>query len=111
MRPQLVDGWEMTGELWPSPSDHGRPVRERTVELCGSAPARPFVSEQNAMLLQYRLPAAGSALSLRVRHLPNPRRESHHHRQMAASGTCPTPDVSHITTRRWPRPAPAQPQT
>ncbi|XP_043218311.1 corticotropin-releasing factor-binding protein-like [Amphibalanus amphitrite] len=73
-RVALVDGWEMMGELWPSPSDHGRPVEERTIELCGTAPPpRPFVSEQNAVLLQYRLPAAGSALSVRVRHLPNPR--------------------------------------
>ncbi|XP_037080253.1 corticotropin-releasing factor-binding protein-like [Pollicipes pollicipes] len=69
----LVDGWEMNGQLFPGPADHPLPVRERYLEHCGTTTTlQPVRSAQNAALLQYRLPVAGSAISLRVRHLPNP---------------------------------------
>ena len=71
-----MDGWELNGQLWPSPEDHGRPSEERFQEFCGTSPRRVRLrSEQNTALLQYRLPTPGSALSIRVRHLPNPARE------------------------------------
>jgi len=69
----IVDGWEMSGEYFPSPQDHHLPLEERIVSDCGSRRTKSrFLSSQNAALVQYRVPKHGQGFSLRVRYLKNP---------------------------------------
>src|SRR5688572_6270224 len=75
---QIVDGWELNGQLFPSAVDHEKRLEERYHETCGRKriyPAR-FYSSQNAALIQYRIPLFGQGFSVRVQHVVNPRRTS-----------------------------------
>ncbi|XP_035712586.1 corticotropin-releasing factor-binding protein isoform X2 [Folsomia candida] len=74
----VVDGWELNGEVFPSPLDHEKDTASRFQDVCidSSSPSqqlqRTFTSSQNAALIQYRVPAYGQGFSIRVRHVQNP---------------------------------------
>ncbi|XP_077288585.1 corticotropin-releasing factor-binding protein [Arctopsyche grandis] len=68
-----IDGWELNGQFFPSPRDHPLPEDDRFAEMCGNQRVkRVFVSNQNAALLQYRVPMKGKGFSIIVRHVKNP---------------------------------------
>ncbi|XP_015126073.1 corticotropin-releasing factor-binding protein [Diachasma alloeum] len=68
----VVDGWELNGELFPSPMDHPLPLKERFDEFCGKRVSKTYVSTQNAILIQYRIPVRGKGFSVYVRSHKNP---------------------------------------
>ncbi|XP_011297121.1 corticotropin-releasing factor-binding protein [Fopius arisanus] len=68
----VVDGWELNGELFPSPTDHPIPLNERFDEFCGDYASKTYVSTQNAALIQYRIPMKGKGFSVFVRSHRNP---------------------------------------
>ncbi|XP_075148868.1 corticotropin-releasing factor-binding protein [Haematobia irritans] len=66
----FVDGWELNGEYFPSAKDHHRPLEDRVQEFCNNYKQWPrlsnkkfFRSNQNAALLQYRIPVKGSFIA------------------------------------------------
>ncbi|XP_063978532.1 corticotropin-releasing factor-binding protein isoform X2 [Diachasmimorpha longicaudata] len=68
----VVDGWELNGELFPSPMDHPLPLKERFDEFCGKRVSKTYVSSQNAILIQHRIPVRGKGFSVYVRSRGNP---------------------------------------
>ncbi|XP_033216866.1 corticotropin-releasing factor-binding protein [Belonocnema kinseyi] len=68
----FVDGWELGGELFPSPSDHHLSLEDRVSEFCGPRVNRIFLSSQNGALIQYRIPMKGKGFTVLVRHPENP---------------------------------------
>ncbi|KAJ8982312.1 hypothetical protein NQ317_006657 [Molorchus minor] len=69
----VVDGWELNGELFPSPRDHPKAISSRFTEFCGQRKVKQaFLSSQNVALIQYRMPARGSSFSFSVRFVKNP---------------------------------------
>lgn len=76
---QVVDGWELNGELFPNEGDHPLPIKERVAEFCGKSRwyrgKKIFTSSQNAALLQYRVPLRGRGFVVSARYPKNPRRE------------------------------------
>ncbi|OXA46805.1 Corticotropin-releasing factor-binding protein [Folsomia candida] len=68
----VVDGWELNGEVFPSPLDHEKDTASRFQDVCidSSSPSqqlqRTFTSSQNAALIQYRVPAYGQGFSIRA---------------------------------------------
>lgn len=70
-----MDGWELSGELFPSPSDHHLPLEQRVSEFCGPRVNRIFLSSQNGALIQYRIPMKGKGFTVLVRHPENPERK------------------------------------
>lgn len=70
----------MSGAVFPSYEDHEKSPSNRFHDLCvdgkHSLPVRRiFTSSQNAALIQYRIPVFGQGFSVRVEHVPNPRRK------------------------------------
>lgn len=75
---QVVDGWELNGEYFPSPEDHPLPLEQRVVSECGSRQVKSrYLSSQNAALVQYRVPRMGQGFSMRVSFVKNPQRNIH----------------------------------
>lgn len=74
---QIIDGWELNGEVFPSESDHPLPIKERVNEFCGKNRwyKKTFKTSQNAALLQYRIPATGKGFVVSAKYPKNPRRE------------------------------------
>lgn len=73
---QLVDGWELQGELFPSPEEAEGGLDAQYKTFCGAAaPPTLFTSSQNVALVQFRVPRAGQGFRVRVRFLRNPERE------------------------------------
>lgn len=73
---QFVDGWEINGKFFPSAEDHLLPEERKVQEFCGKIKSRRvYVSSQNAAVIQYRTPKAGSSFKITVRHVVNPRRK------------------------------------
>ena len=74
---QVVDGWELNGEVFPSEMDHRLPLKQRISEFCGKniGVKRSFTSSQNAAVIRYRIPKPGKGFTLFARFLKNPRRE------------------------------------
>lgn len=69
----FVDGWELNGELFPSPYDYLLPVEGRFREFCGERKIKQtFVSSSNVALIQYRMPHRGSGFSITVHFIRNP---------------------------------------
>ncbi|XP_008201043.1 corticotropin-releasing factor-binding protein isoform X2 [Tribolium castaneum] len=69
----FVDGWELNGEFFPSPSDHPLPLNSRFTEFCGKRKVKQtFKSSQNVALIQYRMPAKGTSFGFSVRFIKNP---------------------------------------
>lgn len=71
----FVDGWELSGQYFPSLQDHKKPLEERFHEFCGVKRIKKLlITSQNAGLIQYRIPKRGNGFSFVVRHLktPNP---------------------------------------
>ncbi|CAG9765264.1 unnamed protein product [Ceutorhynchus assimilis] len=69
----VVDGWELNGEVFPSPEDHPKALKSRFNEFCGKRKIKQtFVSSQNVALIQYRMPARGASFSFSVRLIRNP---------------------------------------
>ncbi|KAL1505678.1 hypothetical protein ABEB36_005184 [Hypothenemus hampei] len=69
----VVDGWELNGELFPSPSDHPKALKSRFNEFCGKKKIKQvFVSSQNVALIQYRMPARGAGFGISIRFVRNP---------------------------------------
>ncbi|XP_067632938.1 corticotropin-releasing factor-binding protein [Eurosta solidaginis] len=66
----FVDGWELNGEYFPGITDHHHSLEERVIEFCNNYKRWPrvankkfFRSNQNAALLQYRIPYRGSFIA------------------------------------------------
>lgn len=74
---QVVDGWELNGEVFPSEMDHRLPLKQRSSEFCGKniVVKRTFTSSQNAAVIQYRIPKPGKGFTVLATFLKNPRRE------------------------------------
>ena len=73
---QVVDGWELQGELFPSPEEVEGGLDAQYKTFCGAAaPPTLFTSSQNVALVQFRVPRAGQGFRVRVRFLRNPERE------------------------------------
>lgn len=76
---QVVDGWELNGELFPNEGDHPLPIKERLTEFCGKSRwyrgKKIFTSSQNAVLIQYRVPLRGRGFVVSARYPKNPRRK------------------------------------
>ncbi|XP_076439187.1 corticotropin-releasing factor-binding protein-like [Babylonia areolata] len=69
----VVDGWELQGDLFPSPEDLEGGLEAQYRTYCGEASPPPvFVSSQNVALVQFRTPRAGQGFRVRVRFLRNP---------------------------------------
>ena len=74
----VVDGWELNGQFFPGASDHLLPKSRRYHEYCNNKPVgRIFRMSQNAGLIEFRLPIRGEGFKIRVKFLPNPKREFH----------------------------------
>lgn len=76
---QVFDGWEMNGKYFPSTHDHPLSLEQRNNEFCNDRKHYPsyrtvYRSNQNAALIQYRIPVKGS-FTITVRHLRNPERK------------------------------------
>lgn len=72
----MFDGWEMNGKYFPSIHDHPLSLEQRNNEFCNDRKHYPsyrnvYRSNQNAALIQYRIPVKGS-FTIAVRHLRNP---------------------------------------
>lgn len=67
----VVDGWELQGELFPSPEEIEGGFEAQYQTFCGQPRARVFVASQNVALVQFRVPRAGQGFRVRVRFLPN----------------------------------------
>lgn len=74
---QVVDGWELNGEVFPSEMDHRLPLKQRNSEFCGKSVGvkRTFVSSQNVAVIRYRIPKPGKGFTVLARFLKNPRRK------------------------------------
>ena len=73
----MVDGWELQGELFPSPEEVEGGLDAQYQTFCGAdGPPALFTSSQNVALLQFRVPRAGQGFRVRVRFLHNRQRES-----------------------------------
>ncbi|XP_030763006.1 corticotropin-releasing factor-binding protein isoform X2 [Sitophilus oryzae] len=69
----VVDGWELSGEVFPSPEDHPKDLKSRLNEYCGRRKIKQaFMSSQNAALIQYRMPSRTASFSFSVRFVKNP---------------------------------------
>ncbi|KAL8571650.1 hypothetical protein ACOMHN_046334 [Nucella lapillus] len=69
----VVDGWEMNGDIFPSPEDMEGGMEAQYQTYCGATtPPRRFVSSQNVALVQFRTPRAGQGFRVKVRFLRNP---------------------------------------
>ncbi|KAL3280241.1 hypothetical protein HHI36_017736, partial [Cryptolaemus montrouzieri] len=69
----FVDGWELNGELFPSPHDYPLPKETRFREYCDERKIKQsFASSSNVALLQYRMPYRGSGFTITVRFIRNP---------------------------------------
>ncbi|XP_070183988.1 corticotropin-releasing factor-binding protein-like [Littorina saxatilis] len=69
----VVDGWELQGELFPSPDDVEGGMEAQYRTFCGAtAPPSLFTASQNVALVQFRVPRAGQGFRVRVRFLRNP---------------------------------------
>ncbi|XP_026322316.1 corticotropin-releasing factor-binding protein [Hyposmocoma kahamanoa] len=62
-----VDGWELSGQVWPADSWND----DRVLETCDQRPARTLISQQNAALIQYRVPARGQGFAITIKHVKN----------------------------------------
>lgn len=71
---QVVDGWEMNGQLFPSDEDHPLSFNELYRVFCDNRPLK-FVSHQNVAMLQWKIPVTGQGFTVRVRFFYNPKRE------------------------------------
>ncbi|KAK7469659.1 hypothetical protein BaRGS_00036329 [Batillaria attramentaria] len=68
----VVDGWEMQGELFPSPEEMQGGFESQYQTFCGRLPpSRVFTASQNVALVQFRVPRPGQGFRVRVRFLPN----------------------------------------
>ncbi|KAK9882193.1 hypothetical protein WA026_019705 [Henosepilachna vigintioctopunctata] len=69
----FVDGWELNGELFPTPRDYPLPSNTRFREFCDEKKIKQiFVSSSNVALIQYRMPYRGSGFTITVRFIKNP---------------------------------------
>lgn len=69
----VVDGWELNGEVFPSPEDHPKVLKSRFNEFCGKRKVKQtLVSSQNAALIQYRMPSRGASFSFSIKFVKNP---------------------------------------
>jgi len=68
----VFDGWELNGNVFPSPEDHILPMEKRSAELCDEVgPRKVFISNQNAALVSFNIPTPGEGFRLSVRYLEN----------------------------------------
>lgn len=76
---QVVDGWELNGQFFPSADDHQLPVHNRYEAFCNSqkTPKKRVVyaSSQNVAMLQFRMPKAGNWFQVSVRFVRNSQRK------------------------------------
>lgn len=69
----VVDGWELQGELFPSPDDVEGGLHAQYRTYCGRrSPPAVFTASQNAALIQFRVPTPGQGFRATVRFLRNP---------------------------------------
>ncbi|XP_059478881.1 corticotropin-releasing factor-binding protein [Neocloeon triangulifer] len=83
----LFDGWELNREYFPAEEDHPLPMRRRFMETCNGAPAeestsgrhgiggqqrKTLMSNQNAALVQFRVPIKSRGFAVTVRFPRNP---------------------------------------
>ena len=63
----MIDGWELSGEVFPSISDHELPMDSRFKEVCGTKEHHHVLTaHQNAALIMYRLPQNGDFFAVTV---------------------------------------------
>lgn len=77
---QIVDGWEMNGDVFPGVYDHAKTRDERFHHFCGGkssiGSSSSVLASQNAALVMYRVPPIpGAGFSIRVRHIKSHTRE------------------------------------
>ncbi|XP_064472012.1 corticotropin-releasing factor-binding protein-like [Ornithodoros turicata] len=71
----VFDGWEHSGQFFPSPEDHPKPMDQRFAEYCGPIkPRKPFATSQNVGAILYRVPTRGNYFSVLVTFRRNPKR-------------------------------------
>jgi hypothetical protein len=72
---QLVDGWELQGQLFPSPEEQPGGVADMYYPFCGEqAPPRIVISSQNVALILFRTPVPSQGFRVKVRFVFNPQR-------------------------------------
>ncbi|CAG0900200.1 unnamed protein product [Darwinula stevensoni] len=69
----MIDGWEMDGEYFPSVAEHGTPMSDRVLAVCGErAREETLLAGQNAGQVSYRLPSEDARVVVRVLALREP---------------------------------------
>ncbi|KAG1667817.1 Corticotropin-releasing factor-binding protein [Nymphon striatum] len=69
----LVDGWELNGQTFPSPSDGLTPVEERMISFCGRLkPRGSFTTSQNVGLIRFMIATEHEGFDVTVRFIKNP---------------------------------------
>ena len=73
--PQVVDGWDIDGQVFPSDADHPLSLDERYRGFCGhDKPRYVMIMSQNVALLQYRIPHQLQQFRVRISYHYNPAR-------------------------------------
>jgi len=68
----LVDGWELNGNVIPSPQDHLLTLDQRMKSVCEEGGQIQLVSSQNAAMVQYKIGTPGLGFSVSVKYIDNP---------------------------------------
>lgn len=70
----LLDGWELNGNVLPSDQDHGLPMENRFLDICGQRSRRKtvLISSQNNAMVQYKIPTSQHGFMISVEYMDNP---------------------------------------
>jgi len=69
----VFDGWELNGNVFPSPLDHEQPLEDRSTTHCNQQKSQQvFVSGQNAALVSYKIPSPGQGFKVQIKAVNNP---------------------------------------
>jgi len=72
---QVVDGWEIDGQVFPSIPDHPLSVDDRFRGYCGAdEPTGVMIMSQNVALIQFRIPRRLQHFRVRISYHYNPAR-------------------------------------
>ena len=73
---QIVDGWELNEEFFPSAEDHGGNFEDRYQTFCGmQRPSKMYMASQNVALIQFIIPVEHEGFRISVRFVENPQRK------------------------------------
>ena len=91
---QVVDGWEMNQQYFPSPEDHQQSIEGRLHNLCGQLVTKTFLSSQNVALIQHLVTTPGEGFTVSVRFRRNPQRKYICSTSSASRAAIPPPPPS-----------------